>query len=108
MKSWSELLALRARVGLLNQQTVSKSQGNGKRTQPITHLASAKQIYNLLSQFLCNLLSSVCTRFVCSLLGHVTTVSPLGKPQKNSQFTEQIHLQFTEPLIQSVFFQFAE
>ena len=101
-------LALGARVGLLSQQTVSKSQGNGKRTQPITHLASTKQIYNLLNQFLCSLLSSVCTQFVCSLLGHVTTVSPLGKPQKNLQFTEQIYLKFTEPLVQSVFFQFAE
>ena len=29
-------LTLGARVGLLSQQTVSKSQGNGKRTQPIT------------------------------------------------------------------------
>ena len=99
-KAHRGLLSLGAGVGLLSQQTVSKSQGNGKRTQPISHLASAKQIYNLLNQFLCNLLSSVCTQFVCSLLGHVTTVSPLGKPQKISQFTE--------PFVQSAFFQFAE
>ena len=39
---------------------------------------------------------SVCLQFT----GHVTTVSPLGKPQKFSQFTE--------PLTQSVFFHFAE
>ena len=108
LKRLSASSALGARVGLLSQQTVSKSQGNGKRTQPITHLASTKQIYNLLNQFLCSLLSSVCTQFVCSLLGHVTTVSPLGKPQKNLQFTEQIYLKFTEPLVQSVLFQFAE
>ena len=87
---------------------MSKLQGNGKQTQPITHLASTKQIYNLLNQFLCNLLSSVSAWFFCSLLGHVTTVSPLGKPWKISQFTKQIYLQFTEPFIQSVFFQFAE
>ena len=92
-KNWQHLkcvhnvLTLGARVGLLSQQTVSKSQVNGKQTQPITHLASTKQIYNLLS--------SVSTQFVCSLLGHVTAVSPLGKPQKNSQFTEQIYLWFT-------------
>ena len=67
-----------------------------KSTQPITHLASTKQIYNLLNQFLCDLLSSVSTWFVCSLLGHVTTVSPLGKPWKILQFTEQIYLQFTD------------
>ena len=85
-----------------------KSEGNGKRIQPITHLASAKQICNLLNQFLCNLLSSVSAWFVCSLLGHVATVSSLGKPQKNSQFTKQIYLQFTVLFVQSVFFQFAE
>ena len=102
------VLTLGARVGLLSQQTVSKSQGNGKRTQPITHLASAKQICNLLNQFLCNLLSSVSAWFVSSLLGHVATVSSLGKPQKNSQFTKQIYLQFTVLFVQSVFFQFAE
>ena len=50
----TEILSLGSRVGLLSQQTVSKLQGNGKSTQPITHLASTKQIYNLLSQFLCN------------------------------------------------------
>ena len=50
----------------------------------------------------------MCSQFVSSLLDHVTTVSPLGKPQKILQFTEQIYLQFTEPLVQSVFFQFAE
>ena len=83
-----QLFSLGARVGLLSQQTVSKSQGNGKRTQLITHLASTNHIYNLLNQFPCNLPSSVFTWFVCSLLGHVTTVSPLGKPQKNSQFTK--------------------
>ena len=101
-------LTLGARVGLLSQQTVSKSQVNGKQTQPITYLASLKQIYNLLNQFLCNLLSSVSAWFVCSLLGHVTTVSPSGKPWKNWQFIKQIYLQFTEPFVQSVFFQFAE
>ena len=94
------ILSLGARVGLLSQQTVSKSQVNGKQTQPITYLASSKQIYNLLS--------SVSAWFVCSLLGHVTTVSPWGKPWKNWQFIKQIYLQFTEPFVQSVFFQFAE
>jgi hypothetical protein len=87
---------------------VSKLQANGKRTQPNTCLASTKQIHDLLSQFTCDLLGSVCAQYVYSLLGHVTTVSPLGKPRKNSQFTEQIYPQFTEPLAQSVCFQFAE
>jgi hypothetical protein len=75
---------------------VSKLQANGKRTQKNTCLASTKQIHNLLCQFTCN------------LLGHVTMVSPLGKPWKNLQFTEQIYQQFTEPLAQSVCFQCAE
>ena len=48
------------------------------------------------------------SQFVSSSLDHVTTVSPLGKPQKILQFIEQIYLQFTEPLVRSVFFQFAK
>jgi len=43
-----------------------------KKTNPITFLANINQIYNLLSQFTCSLLSPVDCEHVHSLLGHVT------------------------------------
>ena len=73
-----------------------------KKTCP----AFTKQIYNLLSQFLCSLPGPVNAQYVHSLLGHVTVIYLLGKPWGNSQFTERKRLQFTEPLIQRAFFEF--
>ena len=83
---------------------MSKLWGNGKQTNLITLSACTEWICNLLSQFLYSLLSPVNAEYVYSLLGHVTVISPLGKPWEILQFTRRNYPQFTEPLYQMVFF----
>jgi len=74
------------------------------------HLSHSRteQIYHLLSQFLCSLLSPVNGQLVHSFLSHVTTAYLLGKPGENPVFTERNYLQFAEPLVQRVVFQFTQ